>query len=296
MSIDAAALVSESLHPALRLPYHRSRMSNPTRPVTTRVQSTPSAPRREQDPPAPSGSSVSVLVADPQAIDRSALCALMRTQNDFRVLGEAESAEEVIERCRRVKPDVLLLTLSLPSATGDPALPMIMRALPDQKVVAMSERGWDNCLVLNPPSRTLLPPANAHRCANGVDCLQLAAAQGARATVRRSADPHALYAAIRTVAAGHQAYEPGTIETLAAQRPENGRALSARELEVAALISEGMSNKEISTVLEISEPTVKKHVGRVLEKLGVQDRLQAGLFVARHPLLFQRPPGTTVER
>jgi DNA-binding NarL/FixJ family response regulator len=240
--------------------------------------------------------SVSVLVADPQAIDRSALCALLRTQTGFRVLGEAESAEEVVERCRRVKPDVLLLTLSLPSATGDPALPMILRALPEQKVVAMSERGWDNCLVLNPPSRAMLPPGTLVHCANGIDCLQLAAAQGARATVRRSADPHALYSAIRTVAAGRQAYEPGTIENLANQRMESGRALSARELEVAALIAEGMSNKEISTVLEISEPTVKKHVGRVLEKLGVQDRLQAGLFVARHPLLFQPAPKNPVER
>jgi DNA-binding NarL/FixJ family response regulator len=271
-------------------------MSNPTRPVASRVHAS-STPRRESGSDASRDASVSVLVADPQAIDRSALCALLRSETGFRVLGEAESAEEVIERCRRVKPDVLLLTLSLPSASGDPALPVILRAVPEQRVVAMSERGWDNCLVLNPPARALRPPPTVQRCGNGVDCLQLAAAQGARATVRRSADPTALYAAIRAVAAGHQAYEPGTIENLAAERLAGGRTLSARELEVAALISEGMSNKEISTVLEISEPTVKKHVGRVLEKLGVQDRLQAGLFVARHPLLFQPQPGKNpVER
>ncbi len=272
-------------------------MSNPTRPVASRVHAS-STPRRESGGDTPRDASVSVLVADPQAIDRSALCALLRAETGFRVLGEAESAEEVIARCRRVKPDVLLLTLSLPSATGDPALPVILRAVPEQRIVAMSERGWDTCLVLNPPSRAVVPGnTSVPRCASGVDCLQLAAAQGARATVRRSADPTALYAAIRAVAAGHQAYEPGTIENLAAERAHVARALSARELEVAALISEGMSNKEISTVLEISEPTVKKHVGRVLEKLGVQDRLQAGLFVARHPLLFQPQPGKTpVER
>ena len=54
------------------------------------------------------------------------------------------------------------------------------------------------------------------------------------------------------------------------------------------LLAEGQSNKEISGLLLISEPTVKKHVGQVLKKLSVQDRLQAGLFVARHPLLFTR--------
>ncbi|MFI5371725.1 MAG: LuxR C-terminal-related transcriptional regulator [Candidatus Eisenbacteria bacterium] len=269
-------------------------MSAPTRPVPSRTQTGTSTPRHEPEPEAPGESAVSLVVADPQAIDRSALAALLRHPGGFRVLAEVGSAEEAIERCRRVRPDVLLLTLSLPSASGDPALPLVIRALPELKVVAMSERGWGNCLVLNPPSRANLPPNVNPRCENGIDCLQLAAAQGARATVRRSADPHALFAAIRTVAAGHQAYEPGTIETLAAQRPRSGRALSARELEVAALLAEGMSNKEISTALEISEPTVKKHVGRVLVKLGVQDRLQAGLFVARHPLLFQPTPRTPV--
>jgi DNA-binding NarL/FixJ family response regulator len=57
---------------------------------------------------------------------------------------------------------------------------------------------------------------------------------------------------------------------------------------VAVLLAEGQSNKEISGLLTISEPTVKKHVGQILKKLSVQDRLQAGLFVARHPLIFSR--------
>ena len=68
-----------------------------------------------------------------------------------------------------------------------------------------------------------------------------------------------------------------------------GRPLfSDRETQVAALIAEGQSNKEISTSLGISEPTVKKHMGHILEKLGLADRLQAGLFLARNPLLFRR--------
>jgi len=70
--------------------------------------------------------------------------------------------------------------------------------------------------------------------------------------------------------------------------PRERLLLSERELEVAALISEGRSNKEISTALSISEPTVKKHVGHILEKLGMQDRLQVGLFLARNPVIFKR--------
>ena len=61
------------------------------------------------------------------------------------------------------------------------------------------------------------------------------------------------------------------------------RTLSPRETEVAQLLAEGRSNKEIAQRLEVSEPTVKKHIGHVLRKLGLQDRLQVALFVSRHP-------------
>ncbi len=114
------------------------------------------------------------------------------------------------------------------------------------------------------------------------------------ATLRRSADPEDLYRAVRAVALGQAWYDPttaaGMLSVSGRNGPTpNGRPLfSDRENQVAALISEGQSNKEISTSLEISEPTVKKHVGHILEKLGLADRLQAGLYLARNPLLFRR--------
>jgi DNA-binding NarL/FixJ family response regulator len=137
----------------------------------------------------------------------------------------------------------------------------------------------------------------------GTDCLALAAAQGARATVRRDADPEDLLRAIRAAAAGQSWYDRQTTSNFAANgsgspaEPDQfERGLSERELDVAALLAEGLSNKEISTALSISEPTVKKHVGHILEKLGLQDRLQAGLHIARNPLIVARrnlgaPPG-----
>jgi DNA-binding NarL/FixJ family response regulator len=134
-------------------------------------------------------------------------------------------------------------------------------------------------------------------CSVGTDCLALAVSQGARATLRRNADPEDLFRGIRAVAQGQSWFDPQTTSGLVSvaesgAKGEGGPAesLSERELDVAALIAEGLSNKEISTALAISEPTVKKHVGRVLEKLGLQDRLQAGLYIARHPLLIRRAP------
>src|SRR4029077_20049885 len=132
------------------------------------------------------------------------------------------------------------------------------------------------------PSRRRTSAELSLKCAVGMDCLQLAVTQGAHATVRRSADPEDLFRAIRAVAAGSAWYDPTTVPGLIHFNDAGGGAaraatLSARELEVAALIGEGMSNKEISPALVISEPTVKKHVGSLLQKLGIADRLQAGL-------------------
>ena len=264
----------------------RSRASRtrpaPARPAAPRAMATP-APRSVS----PRGT-VRIVVADHQAIDRGGIVRLVETQSDFEVIGEAATIEETIAQCRALKPDVLLLTLNLPAQDREAAIPAIRAALPALLILALSERGAENCLVLNPPSRKWLTGIPLGTCPAGIDCLQLAVQQGALATLRRSADPEDLFRAVRTVAEGQAWYDP----TTAAGMLANGGALrrrlfTDRELQVAALIAEGQSNKEISTSLDISEPTVKKHVGRILEKLGLADRLQAGLYLARNPLLFR---------
>jgi DNA-binding NarL/FixJ family response regulator len=118
--------------------------------------------------------------------------------------------------------------------------------------------------------------------------------RGAHGAIRRSAEPEELFHALRALADGASWYEPGT----AARMVENALALgiadaersfSLREREVAGLIAEGRSNKEIAGLLRISVPTVKKHVGHILNKLGLQDRLQVGLLLARNPLMLVPP-------
>jgi DNA-binding NarL/FixJ family response regulator len=236
----------------------------------------------------------SLVVADSQAIDRGGLVGLLEDQPDFEVVGEAATVEETIQQCRALKPDVLLLSLNLPGQEPSAAIPAIRAELPSLRIVALSERSAANCLVLNPPSRKRSGLELQLACATGIDCLQLAVTQGAMATLRRSADPEDLYRAIRTVADGQAWYDPTTANGMLESTGPGGRGASGvgfseRELDVAALIAEGRSNKEISTALDISEPTVKKHVGHILGKLQLQDRLQAGLFLARNPLVFRRP-------
>jgi DNA-binding NarL/FixJ family response regulator len=174
-----------------------------------------------------------------------------------------------------------------------PAIPQIREALPRLRILALADRGADACLVLNPPFRREGVPLPL--CAHGTDCLTLAVQQGAMATLRRSADPEDLFRALRTIAAGNAWYDPGTANSMlsisgpgGAGANGDGHELSEREVEVAGLLAEGLSNKEISSALKISEPTVKKHIGHILEKLKLSDRLQAGLYIARNPLIAKR--------
>jgi DNA-binding NarL/FixJ family response regulator len=254
---------------------------------------TPARPRSSER-------AIRIVLADSQAIDRGGMVGLLENERDLEVAGEAATVEETIAQCRALKPDVLVLSLNLPGQEMGPAISSIRAALPSLRILALSERGGANCLVLNPPSRERMPADLKVVCANGVDCLQLAVAQGAMGTLRRSADPEDLFRAIRAVAAGHAWYDPTTASGLLTNNTPRGaglrRELSEREIDVASLISEGLSNKEISSALKIGEPTVKKYVGRILVKLGVQDRLQAGLFIARHPLLLRRMGQATQTR
>ncbi len=248
--------------------------------------------RRSAGPDTPGR--IRIVVADNQAIDRGGLIVLLASEVEFEIVGESATVEETIQQCRALAPDVLILALNLPGQDRQAAIPGIRSQLPALRILALSERGADNCVVLNPPSRQWLTGIPLGTCPVGIDCLQLAASQGAMATLRRSADPEDLFRAVRAVAGGQAWYDPTTASgMLSATGRDSGQPggrrplFSDRELQVAALIAEGQSNKEISSSLEISEPTVKKHVGHVLAKLGLADRLQAGVFLARNPLLFK---------
>ena len=222
-------------------------------------------------------------------MDRAGLSAMLNAQDDFEVVAEATSTDEAVDRIKRTKPSVVILALRLPTSNGQAALAHIRSQGPSVPILAVAERGEAQCLVLNPPGRgrSNLPVSPADHCTTGTDCLELAVAQGANGTIRRTASPEDLFRAIRTVASGLAWYEPKTAQAIMrhALAGEARRAkLSDREIEVAELIAGGHSNKEIAQALTISEPTVKKHVGHILAKLKLQDRLQIGLYIARNPL------------
>jgi DNA-binding NarL/FixJ family response regulator len=235
---------------------------------------------------------IRLVIADGDAIDRAGLVALMEREPDLQVLDATSTVDETISACGRSRPDVLLLTLTLPGGSGDGALPRILDRHPDLRIVALSEHSRDHCLVLNPPVPALGNSAAAgprlghgpHLCSRGTTCLRVAAEHGARATVRRNSEFATLLEAVRRVHAGEVCHAEDALDD--SHPPGAFQPLSERERMVAAHIARGLSNKEIASALDISEATVKKHVGRVLAKLGLQDRLQVGLFLARNPLIL----------
>lgn len=242
-------------------------------------------------PVSPAGAKIRILVGDGQAIDRGGLVGMLNGQPDFTVVGEGASVDEVIEQCRSLRPDMLLMSLHLPGEKQAPALSVIRTALPDLRILVLSERSRANCLVLNPPGRRSRKAEPLPACAEATDCLELAAVEGALGTLRRSADPEDLFRAIRAVAAGMAYYDPDTASSLVLGKhgveSARARSMTGRELQVASLLADGFSNKEIADTLGVSEPTVKKHVGHIFGKLGLQDRLQAGLYLARNPLILE---------
>ncbi|MGH7681235.1 MAG: LuxR C-terminal-related transcriptional regulator, partial [Candidatus Eiseniibacteriota bacterium] len=238
---------------------------------------------------------IRLVVADDQPIDRMGLVRLLESQSDFTIVGQATTATEAADRCKRYRADVLILSIRLPVQEGATAISAVRAASPSTRVIALAERGADHCIVLNPPhaNHQGIPLAPVG-CGIHTDCLQLAVAEGALGALRRDAEPEQLYQAVRAVAQGNAWYEPRTASAMVkraqGEAARGGRSLSARELHVADLISGGRSNKEISQALGISEPTVKKHVGHILAKLGLQDRLQIGIYVVRNPLLLMDTP------
>jgi len=238
---------------------------------------------------------IRIIVADDQPIDRKGVIALLESQPDFQVVAEAINSREAVDRCKRFRPDVLLMSIRLPDLDGVSAISFVRAAFPTTRIIALAERGAGHCLVLNPPRATSLGGGSnvnpaALLC---TDCLQLAVSEGALGALRRDAEPEQLFRAVRTVAQGNAWYEPGTAtailkRALGSDSGNGARGLSIRELDVAGLISDGRSNKEIARALGISEPTVKKHVGHILTKLGLQDRLQIGIYIVRNPLLFNK--------
>jgi DNA-binding NarL/FixJ family response regulator len=204
--------------------------------------------------------SISVLLADDQAMVRTGFRMILESEPDIAVVGEAANGEQAADSARRLAPDVVLMDIQMPGADGIEATRRIT-ADPElhSRVVIVTTFERDEYVF---------------------EALQA----GASGFLLKNAPPEDLLHAVRVVADGEALLAPSVtrriIEQFAHQRsnPELGarlESLTHRELEVLQLLAGGKSNAELAAELFVSEGTVKTHVSSLLSKLGLRDRVQA---------------------
>ncbi|WP_181777485.1 response regulator [Amycolatopsis pittospori] len=202
--------------------------------------------------------SVGVLLVDDEQLIRAGLRAIVASEPDLEVVGEAADGAEVPGLVSRFKPDVVLMDVRMPSIDGIRATEHLMSTMD------------------NPPKVIVVTTFEND------DYVYDALLAGASGFLLKRARPEEIVAAIRTVAAGESLLFPAAIRRLASQQakrgPQDGLAeagLTEREREVLRLMAGGLSNVEIAGELYLGVQTVKTHVGNVLSKLGARDRTQA---------------------
>ncbi|MEW6636557.1 MAG: response regulator transcription factor [Actinomycetota bacterium] len=206
---------------------------------------------------------VRILVADDHPMLREGLVAVLGTQPDFEVVGEASGGEEAVELARQMEPDVILLDLEMPGTDGIDALRRLREAAPATRTVIFTAYDTDERIL------------GALRA-------------GARGYLLKGASREEIFAAVRTAASGGSPLEPSVTSRLLkrANRDSPGpEDLTPREREVLALLAEGLQNREIAARLFVTERTVKFHVSSILHKLEAHNRTEAVSIAARRGLV-----------
>ncbi len=204
---------------------------------------------------------IRVAIVDDHPIVREGLVAALDGESDLCVVGAVGSAEELISHAARWKPNVVLLDFEMPRLAGVEAVRVLVREIPDARIVVFTAYADDEKIV------------GAVRA-------------GARGYLLKGVPATDVARAIRDVYAGGS-YLPGPIAAALARevREPQSTALSERERDVLRLVADGLSNKQIARRLSISERTVKFHVNSVMTKLSAENRAQAAAIAVRRRLL-----------
>lgn len=204
---------------------------------------------------------IRLLIVDDHPVVRAGLVGLLSDEPGFEVVGEASDGAQAARLAEATRPDVVLMDLRMPGVDGVEATARIV-AQSGPKVLILTTYESD-------------------------DQILAAIEAGASGYLLKAAPQAEIVAGIRSVAAGQTALSPQVAVRLVERmrRPEPDAVLTARELDVLRLVATGHSNKQIAVALGIGESTVKTHLLKVFEKLGVADRTRAVTLAMERGLL-----------
>ena len=191
---------------------------------------------------------IRTMIAEDHFVVRVGLTSIINSQPDMVNIAEAANGKQAVELFAKHQPDVTIMDLRLPGLSGIDAITTILGQFPRARIIMLSSFGG---------------PENVFQAFHA----------GARAYFLKDVKGRVLLDAIRAVHAGQRPLPPEIASCLAERLPWPG--LSAREMEILQLISNGQTNKQIATSLGISEGTVRVHASNVFAKLGCSDRAQA---------------------
>lgn len=225
----------------------------------------------------PAPEPVRILLVDDQPLFRRAIATLIGEQDGFAVVGEAENGLEAVEMAHRLQPDLVAMDVEMPVMGGVEATRLIREQLPHVKVVVLTVSEDEGHVF---------------------DAVRF----GAHGYLLKDLRPEQLYDLLRSVMRGESPVSPAIAGCLLAEirdgtgthrTPSTLQAtpvITRRELEVLRLVADGLSNKEIGARLWITEGTVKNHVHNALEKLQLENRIQAAAYIVRQGLGHRPAP------
>lgn len=205
---------------------------------------------------------IRILIVDDHAVVRKGIRALLATEEDLDVIGEAENGQQAVELYSELNPDLLLLDLIMPKVNGIEAIKKIKGDHPGAKILVLTSFAADD---------QVFPAIKA----------------GALGYLLKDTEPDDLINAIRQVYRGESSLSPAVARKVLeevfhpAEKPLSPDPLTRREVDVLQVLAKGKSNRDIAEELTISETTVRTHVSNILGKLHLASRTEAALYALK---------------
>ena len=206
----------------------------------------------------PANACIKVLIADDHTIVRAGLAALLGTERDLEIVGQAKNGVEAVREAVRLLPDVIIMDLMMPKKDGVQATAEIAAKVPAAKVILLTTFGTSDGI--------------AHALRNG-----------AKGAILKNADNAQLATAIRKVARGEEFISPDIRQQLAVDPPIP--ELTPRQRDILASMIRGLTDRDIARQLGIRQDGVNDHVSAILQKLGAANRTEAVVISLRKHLL-----------